>query len=39
LRTVDGKQTKSYFNYKDVINGKNASQNLTISAGDTIVVP
>jgi len=39
LRTVDGKQTRSYFNYKDVINGKNASQNLTISAGDTIVVP
>lgn len=39
LRTVNGKQTKFYFNYKDVINGKKESQNLTIEAGDTIVVP
>jgi len=39
LRTVGGKQTKFYFNYKDVINGKHSYQNLTIVAGDTIVVP
>jgi len=39
LRSVGGKQTKFYFNYKDVINGKHSDQNLTIVAGDTIVVP
>ena len=39
LRSVNGKQTKFYFNYKEVINGKNENQNLTIAAGDTIVVP
>jgi polysaccharide biosynthesis/export protein len=39
LRTVNGRQTKQYFNYKDVINGKNPGQNLIIEAGDTIVVP
>jgi polysaccharide biosynthesis/export protein len=39
LRTVNGKQTKFYFNYKEVINGKNSNQNLPVAAGDTIVVP
>jgi|SRR5580704_8294710 polysaccharide export outer membrane protein len=39
LRTVDGKQQKYPFNYKDVLNGKSADQNITLKPGDTIVVP
>lgn len=39
LRTVDGAQTKSYFNYKQVLNGKNTEQNQVLKAGDQIVVP
>ena len=39
LRSVDGKQTKYRFNYKEVINGVDPSQNLTLRAGDQIVVP
>ncbi|MGH9683838.1 MAG: polysaccharide biosynthesis/export family protein [Candidatus Acidiferrales bacterium] len=39
LRSVDGKQTKYRFNYKEVINGVNPEQNLTIRSGDQIVVP
>lgn len=39
LRTVDGKQQKLSFNYKDVVNGKAPDQNIVLKAGDTIVVP
>jgi len=39
LRVVDGKQEKYPFNYKDVIAGKHAEQNIPLKAGDTIVVP
>lgn len=39
LRDVKGKQQKYPFNYKDVINGKNVQENITLEAGDTIVVP
>jgi polysaccharide biosynthesis/export protein len=39
LRTEEGKQVKHPFNYKDVVNGKNADQNIVLKAGDTIVVP
>jgi len=27
------------FNYKDVIKGKNPDQNISLQAGDTVVVP
>lgn len=39
LRVEDGKQTKHPFNYKDVLAGKAADQNIFVKAGDTIVVP
>jgi polysaccharide biosynthesis/export protein len=39
FRTVNGKQVNFPFNYKDVIHGKNLSQNVVLQAGDTIVVP
>jgi polysaccharide biosynthesis/export protein len=39
LRQDNGKQQKFPFNYKDVIGGKNASQNIALKAGDTIIVP
>jgi polysaccharide export outer membrane protein len=39
LRTENGKQIRLPFNYKDVINGKNAEQNIVLKAGDTVVVP
>ena len=39
LRTVNGTQTKSYFNYKQVLDGKRPEQNLVLKAGDQIVVP
>lgn len=39
LRTVDGKQEKFPFNYKDVIHGKTPEENITLKAGDTIIVP
>jgi polysaccharide biosynthesis/export protein len=39
LRTENGKQVKYPFNYKDVINGKQADENVILKAGDTIVVP
>lgn len=35
----DGTQARLPFNYKDVIQGKNASQNLRLQPRDTIVVP
>jgi polysaccharide export outer membrane protein len=39
LRMEDGKQVKHPFNYKDVLAGKAADQNILVKAGDTIVVP
>jgi polysaccharide biosynthesis/export protein len=39
LRNEGGKQEKFPFNYKDVVKGKNASENIVLKAGDQIVVP
>lgn len=39
LRQEGGKQEKFPFNYKDVIDGKRAEQNIVLKAGDQIVVP
>jgi len=39
LRQDKGKQEKFPFNYKDVVNGKKTQENITLDAGDTIVVP
>jgi polysaccharide export outer membrane protein len=39
LRTVQGKQTKLPFNYKEVIQGNDTQQNIQLKAGDTIVIP
>ena len=39
LRKVNGKMEKYPFNYKDVIHGKAPDQNVSLKAGDTIVVP
>jgi polysaccharide export outer membrane protein len=39
LRPENGKQVKYPFNYKEVIRGKNPEQNISLKAGDTIVVP
>lgn len=39
LRTVNGKQEKFPFNYKDVITGKNLQENISLKPGDEIVVP
>jgi polysaccharide export outer membrane protein len=38
-RNADGTQARLPFNYKDVIKGKNPSQNVTLASRDTIVVP
>jgi len=37
--TADGKQTRLPFNYKEVIKGNNADQNIQLQPRDTIVVP
>jgi polysaccharide biosynthesis/export protein len=39
LRTEDGKQVKFPFNYKEVVKGNHAEQNIVLKAGDQIVVP
>jgi polysaccharide biosynthesis/export protein len=39
LRTENGKQVKFPFDYKQVIKGRNAEQNIVLQPGDTIVVP
>ncbi|MGA7573640.1 MAG: polysaccharide biosynthesis/export family protein [Terriglobales bacterium] len=40
LRTApDGSEKRMPFNYKDVIKGKNADENIHLLAGDTVVVP
>jgi polysaccharide export outer membrane protein len=38
-QALDGTQQRIPFNYKDVIKGKNAEQNVHLQAGDTVVVP
>jgi polysaccharide biosynthesis/export protein len=39
LRKEGGKQEKFFFNYKEVVDGKNTDQNIELKAGDQIVVP
>lgn len=39
LRTVNGRQKKFPFNYKDVLKGENPQENILLLPGDTIVVP
>ncbi len=39
FRMENGKRVDFPFNYKDVIQGKRLDQNVTLQAGDTIVVP
>lgn len=39
LRSENGKQIKYPFDYKAVMKGKKAEQNIELKAGDTIVVP
>jgi polysaccharide biosynthesis/export protein len=39
FRMENGKQVKYPFNYKSVVSGKSADENVTLKAGDTIVVP
>jgi polysaccharide biosynthesis/export protein len=39
LRSEGGKQEKFPFNYKEVVKGKSADQNIVLKAGDQIVVP
>jgi polysaccharide export outer membrane protein len=39
LRTENGQQKTLPFNYKEVVRGKRADQNIELKPGDTIVVP
>jgi len=39
LRGENGKQEKFLFNYKDVVAGRHAEENIVMKAGDTVVVP
>lgn len=39
LRTVNGKQQKMPFNYKQAMKGDTVAQNINLKPGDTIVVP
>ena len=39
VRTENGKPTSFRFNYKDVTQGKNLSQNIELKPGDTVIVP
>jgi polysaccharide export outer membrane protein len=39
LRTENGKQEKTPFNYKEVVKGRHPEQNIELRPGDTIVVP
>ena len=38
-KNADGGQSRLPFNYKDVVKGKNAEQNVKLQPGDTVVVP
>jgi hypothetical protein len=39
MRDENQTQTKYPFSYKEVLDGRKAEENLTVKAGDTIVVP
>ncbi len=39
LRQVDGRQVRYPFNYDHVVRGREASQNIELRPGDTVVVP
>ena len=39
LRSVNGRQQKIPFNYKDVVKGRHPEENVELKPGDTIVVP
>ena len=39
LRTENGKQSRIAFNYKEVVKGRRAEENIQLKPGDTIVVP
>ena len=39
LRTDGDKQRRFFFNYPEVIKGRNTEQNIVLKSGDTIVVP
>src|SRR5947209_804182 len=39
LRTVNGRQQKIAFNYKEVVKGRRQEENIELRTGDTIVVP
>jgi polysaccharide export outer membrane protein len=39
LRTENGQQTKTKFNYKEAIKGNGNQQNIVLKPGDTLVVP
>ncbi len=39
FREVDGKQKTLVINYKNIVKGKDLSQNVKIQANDTIIVP
>jgi len=39
LRTEEGKLLRLKFKYKEVVQGKNTEQNVTLRPGDTVVVP
>jgi len=38
-RAPDGAQTRLPFNYKEVVKGKNSTQNVALQANDTVVIP
>jgi polysaccharide export outer membrane protein len=38
-RAADGNQTRLPFNYKEVVKGRNSTQNIALQSNDTIVVP
>lgn len=38
-KTADGRQTRSNFNYKNFIKGKDTDQNIKLEPDDTIIVP
>jgi len=39
MRNENGKPVRYPFNYKDVAQGKNLSQNIELKPGDTVIVP
>jgi polysaccharide export outer membrane protein len=39
LRTEDGKQVKISVNYKELVSGRKAEENISLRPGDTVVVP